>query len=234
MGAALAPLCLSRMASAQAASVSAGHVIRPPASPMIYTRTLVRELGGGAALTVTRGFAVRFAPHDGGFRIDGRQVSVAVDAPERIAALAKMEEERVEDGLFPLDLDLAGLIVDGTLCSNLEMFDRAVEMASRQIADQRLPRAEAEALQQFVTAIHKASATLSSGLPRTLFAPIPGTTTDRREVALPDGGEGAVETVFEASVDETTGLMREARREVVTMLGDSSRKAVERWSLSPA
>ena len=125
-------------------------------------------------------------------------------------------------------------MIDGTLCSNLEMFDRAAEMVSRQIADQRLPQAEAEALQQFVTAIHKASATLTSGLPRTLFAPTAGITTDRREVALPDGGEGAVETVFEASVDETTGLMREARREVVTMLGDSSRRAVESWSLSPA
>ena len=140
----------------------------------------------------------------------------------------------MEDDLFPLDLDRAGLIVDGTLCSNLEMFDRAAEMVSRQIADQRLPRAEAEALQQFVTAIHKASATLRSGLPRTLFAPIPGTTTDRREVALPDGGEGTLETVFEVSVDGTTGLMREARREVVTMLGNSSRKAVESWTLALA
>ena len=83
-----------------------------------------------------------------------------------------------------------------------------------------------------MTAIDKASASLSSGLPHTLFAQIPGTTTDRREVALPGGGEGTLETVFEVSVDGTTGLMREARREVVTMLGNSSRKAVESWTLA--
>ena len=53
----------------------------PPAGEMRYTRRLERGLADGASLVVSRSFAVRFVPETDGFRVDGSQVAVAVDAP---------------------------------------------------------------------------------------------------------------------------------------------------------
>ena len=68
----------------------------PPAEPMLYTRRLERQLPGGAAFTVSRSFEVRFLRNGEGYRVEGRQVDVEVEAPEVLAAFARIEREREE------------------------------------------------------------------------------------------------------------------------------------------
>ena len=234
MGAALAPVFLPRRAAASDGTGISAPAIRPPDTRMLYTRTLHRELVGDAGLTVSRGFAVRFDATDAGFRIEGHQVQVDVDAPEHIADLAQLEAQRVEDGIFPLDLDRTGRIVDGARCSNLAIFDEAVRIASERIGKQHLAIDERVQIEQFVTAVHRASAHLTSNLPVSLFAPPTGVTTERRDIDMPGGEEGEVQSVFEAETDPGTGLMKTARREILTVLAGKSRKTVETWSLVPA
>src|SRR5690606_40612679 len=71
-GIALAALPASRAAAA------AGF--DPPLAPMLYTRQLERELPDGARFAVGRRLAIRFVREAEGFRVEGEQVGVEVDA----------------------------------------------------------------------------------------------------------------------------------------------------------
>ena len=114
----------------------------PPSTPMLYTRRLERSLVGGASLTVTRRFAVRFVLEADGFRVDGEQVDVTVEAPPQLATLAELERERVETGLFPLRLDPAGTIVGQSPTGVSAQLDAAVREVTAQI--ERGPHTPAE------------------------------------------------------------------------------------------
>src|SRR3990170_5977639 len=78
-------------------SVAAAHPARPatgfapPDGPMLYTRRLERALAGGARLVVSRSFAVRFRHAAEGFKVEGEQVGVEVEAPESLAGFARIE-----------------------------------------------------------------------------------------------------------------------------------------------
>ena len=71
----------------------------PPAEAMRYTRRLERALADGASLVVSRSFAVRFEREGEGFRVDGEQLAVVVEAPAQIESLARLERERIETGV---------------------------------------------------------------------------------------------------------------------------------------
>jgi len=205
----------------------------PPSTPMLYTRRLERGLTGGASFTVSRSFAVRFVREADGFRVDGEQVGVAVDAPPQLEALARLERERVEGALFPLQLDPAGAIRGLSRPADSAQLDEAVREVAAQIERWPHAPAEREGLHAFVEAVHRSGGELLTELPRDLFAPDDGPREERREIVLPDGAAGQVRMTFSAERDPETGLMREARREVVTEVAGDLRRTVESWTLGP-
>lgn len=225
-------ITLPLMPIVSAAARTAGR-FAPPAGPMLYTRRLDRELAGGARFTVSRSFAVRFVPEANGFRVDGEQVSVAVDAPEPLAALARLERERVETALFPLQLDSGGAISGSSRFTQGEQLDEAVREVTARIEQAAHTAAERQAMRAFVDAVHRSAGELVTELPRDLFAPGDVPREESRAIMLPGGETGQVRMTFAAARDPATGLMREARREVVTEVAGDIRRTVESWSLAP-
>jgi hypothetical protein len=228
MAAALAPAFASR-----AAAVATGGTIAPPAEPMTFTRRLERALPGGNKLVVARGFAIRFAAAAAGWTLTGEQVGVTVDAPARIAALAALERQRIETGLFPIALDRAGMIVGGPVARPVEELEQAVAIVRRQIEAAGFAADERKEFETFVSAVHDTGARMTSEFPGDLFAPREGAVHAERELALPGGGAGTIEVSFTATTDPATGLMREARREIVTTIADDRRLTREDWTLAP-
>ena len=223
LGAALLPLAAAR--PVLASSASSVEPIAPPTGPMIYRRTLERQLPGGAALVVSRDFAVQFEPWEHGFRISGQQVAARVDAPENIANLAALEQQRIEDGIFPLLLDRTGLILHGADMAPAEELTQALAEVRRQLGT------EGEEASTLVEALHMTGARLSAHLPQDLFSPDPIERDAREEITLPWGDSGVVVTRFAATRDPATRLMRVARRDVITQIGSDERRSGEWWEL---
>jgi hypothetical protein len=206
----------------------------PPATPMLYTRRLERVLGDGASFIVVRSFAVRFVTQDsGGFRIEGRQVSADVAAPEALEKFAQMERERVETAVFPVTLDAAGRIVGHAEGQGSAQLDAAVREALDRIDRAAFEAGERAAAVRFVEALHQSAGRVLTEPPADLFAPEGVPREEAHEVALPGGGKGAVRVRFAAELDAKTGLMRQATREVVTELGADRRRTLETWRLAP-
>jgi hypothetical protein len=192
---------------------------------MVYRRTLERSLPGGAMFRVSRDFSVRFEEAGAGFVLTGEQVSARVDAPANLADLAALERQRVEVGIFPLLLDGFGQIIDGQEPAQSGEVARAVSDIRQRFGNEG---AEASAL---IAAVHQAGTRLTAELPHDLFAPHESPREAREEITLPWGDRGEVLTVFEAERDPLTRLMRSARREVVTRLGNDERRSSEFWEL---
>jgi hypothetical protein len=93
--------------------------------------------------------------------------------------------------------------------------------------------AERAELVRFVNAFHQSAGKLTTQLPRDLFAPAETARSEHRAVALPDGDAGDVTVTFSAARDPATGVMRQARREVVTELAGERRRTLETWRLDP-
>lgn len=204
----------------------------PPHGPMRYTRRLERGLADGKSLVVSRAFEIRFVHQPSGFRVEGKQMEVEVDAPEALAAFARIEREREEQGLFPIMLDADGLIA-GTAAPMSAQLDEAVREAVARIDSRQHDPAERATLLQFIGAVHQSAGRLVTELPRDLFAPPASPRTESREIALPGGGAGEVTVTFAAAADPATGLMRQAVRAVLTQLEGDERRTVENWSLAP-
>jgi hypothetical protein len=231
VAAALAPALATR---GWAIAPAAGKGIHPPLSPLVFSRRLERGLAGGAKLVVARSFAVRFAAAAEGWTLAGEQVDVAVEAPERIAALAAIERGRKETGLFPLTLDRSGLIVAGPPTERPKEVDRAIAIVRGELAKRDVDADESRAYEAFIRLVHEAGAKMSSAPPDDLFAPRDTQSHVERELALPGGGAGTIEVDFAATVDPASGVMRSARRDIVTRIGDDRRLTREDWSLGPA
>ena len=176
---------------------------------------------------------VRFAHAADGFRVEGHQVGVEVEAPEELAAFARIEREREERGLFPLLLDAHGRIADGAGTPVATRLDEAVREILAQLAARPHTAAERAELVGFVNAFHQSAGRLVTELPRDLFAPAAAPRSESREVALPGGDSGEVTVTFSAARDPATGLMRQALREVVTRLHGDRRRTLESWRLAP-
>jgi hypothetical protein len=204
----------------------------PPPATMRYTRRLERELTGGARFIVDRSFAVRFVPESGGFRVEGEQLDAAVEAPAQLEAFARLERERVETGVFPLELDGAGAILRLSHATDSEALDQAVREAGAEIDRWQLTPAERDRMRAFVEAVHRSAGALVTEPPRDLFAPVDCPREESRAVALPGGETGQVRIRFTATRDPATGLMRVARREVVTEVAGDLRRTIESWTLA--
>lgn len=230
-GCALVPVLMTRSVAHEVS----GALFEPPLEPLIYTRRLVRELRGGYRLAVTRSFSVRFAPLPaGGYQVGGKQVTVEVAAPERMAPFAELERGRVETGVFPLQLDVRGLIEHGPGVASSHLLDRAVAEARRMIGERAIPAPERGEAEAFVQLVHQAGAGLAAYLPEDLFAPATHIRTERRAIDLPGSGGGEIEVLFTADADPQSGLMSRARRDIVTTIGGDRRTTQEEWTLALA
>ena len=224
-------LVLPAAGAVRAQATSAAH-FAPPAGPMRYTRRLERELGRGASLVVSRSFAVRFVPEPNGFRVEGEQIDVDVEAPEVLAEFVRLERERRELGLFPLRLDAAGGIADGPARPLAANLDAAMREAVALLAARPLDSAQQAEAARFLNALNQSANRILTALPPDLFAPPDAPRSERREIALPGGDYGEVAVTFTAQRDPVTGVMREAWREVTTALQGQRRRTLESWTLT--
>lgn len=230
VGAALLPILASRSAKALEPVSSR---FSPPTSDMLYRRSIRRILLGGAAIEVTRTFALRFEPSGTGFRVGEHQTSVDIQAPPSLENYLSLEGDRVESGIFPLVLDSAGQIIGGESAMLSREVEQAISAINRQLQTLTGPNQGADELTMMIESLHQAGTAITSQLPRDLFAPVEAFRREERKIALPWGDAGAVSTAFTAECDPETGLMREAQREVVTRLSGQERRMQEFWSLAP-
>lgn len=201
-----------------------------PSERLILTRTLRRPLPGGKAVVTQRRYAVRFVPEGKGFRVDGSLIESTVDVPPNLAAIAEIERKRANPDLFPIHLDSAGWIVPtppSPPTASPALRD-AARLASQQLA--QLPAAQRGAGQAFIDAL-VARGGAPSEWPRDLFHPAPGTHSETRTVALPDG-EGTVTVTTKAQVSTTSGLLESFARVIVSEFAGSRRETSEEWSLA--
>lgn len=225
--AALAPACVI-----PARASTTDQLIAPPPGQMRYCRTVVRDIADGSHFTVCRQFLVDFRQFAGGFMMHGTQESVSADAPAALAQYAAMEEARDESGLFPIALDPYGQILSADVATNArDDVQHAVDHALAEISRQPIAPEDRAALAAYVSALQLASQRVTAHLPVDLFAPSPAPRRQERRIALPGGGEGLVASSFGGVRDRETGLMRNAEREVVTMVADSSKRSREEWTL---
>ena len=228
----LLPL-LSAPGVLRAQDLAQDKAFAPPRGPMLYTRRIERSLPGGHRFSVSRSFAIRFREEARGYRVEGEQVAVEVDAPESLESFAAMERQRREGSLFPLLLDRQGMIAAEAEAEEAPRLDQAVQEALQRIAQLPVPQADEADLTSFVRAVHANAAQLLTALPRDLFAPADQGSSESRTLALPGGSEGVVTVAFDADAEPITGLMRSARREIVTEFAGSLRRTMESWTLVP-
>ncbi|MWV26385.1 hypothetical protein [Aurantiacibacter rhizosphaerae] len=210
-----------------------GRLIAPPPVPMRYTRSVARELVDGAFFSVTREFRVYFTGFAGGFMLHGQQTGASVDAPAKLAEFAALEEGRDESGMFPIALDPFGQIVSAAIANSPEnALRQAVAMALDRLSAQPIGTDERAEFSRFFSAMQQAGQNVTAYLPTDLFAPVTRSRRDAQDIAFPDGLLGTVETVFECDWDSGTGLMQQARRDVLTHVDSTRRATFESWSLT--
>jgi len=198
---------------------------------MLFVRRLTRELPGGYAIVVERGFTVRFAALADGFRIEGEQVSSSVEAPPNLSAYAGIEQKRIESGIFPIELDANGLIrsVPGPVAP--AGIAQGVELALEHIKTLPLADGDKDEARTFLLGLEQAAGRISSAPPPDLFTPPVKAEQATREVVLPGGLSGSIASSFSGTVTPATGLLEQAERVVTTATAGSVRRTLEHWSL---
>jgi len=226
------------MASALMPALSLGGVLRaavprgftPPTQPMRLSRMLNRELGDGAAISVTRRWIVQFETVGRGYRLSGEQDTVEVSAPPSLASFARLEESRIEQSLFPLMFDSDGQITGSTAAGNvLEQLDEAI----RQAADRIGQRDSNSASSQFLASLRRSAEKIIQRVPRDLFFPTRLDWETRRDIAIPGGDKGEIIVRFLAELADGGGIVRRAARTITTVIGESQRSSREEWTLLP-
>lgn len=224
---------LAAAAGAQEAAAAAAK-FTPPIGPMRFTRRLVRGLAGGNSIVVGRDFAVRFEPAAGGaFVVTGAQIAVEVSMPPGLERMAELERARVEAAMFPIQLDRLGQIIGAPPPDLPGQLDAAVAEALRILDRHRLSLAERAEAAAFVDAVHRSASSVAAQLPQDLFAPVEPRREEHRSIELPGAEVGSLDIVYTAVADPRTGVMQQARREIVTTIAGDSRLTAEDWTLGP-
>ncbi|MEO0462548.1 MAG: hypothetical protein AAF127_05420 [Pseudomonadota bacterium] len=212
-------------------ALAAQHVAIPPA-PMRLRRKLVRSLAKGRTLSVARAWKVTFAAQGSGIAITGEQLSANVEAPEALAALARIEQERSTASMFPILLDANGTIMAiGSSTSEATLAD-AVREAEEIIAARNLDEATQAEQRRFINDVTNSGAMILDRMPGDLFYPSVKPVRQIREVVLPDGAKGEFELNWTAARQEAQPWLARARREVITRIGDSEQRSSEEWQLA--
>ena len=229
-GGSAAMLVLAALGSGAPAIAASPDGFAPPASRLLLTRTLSRALAGGKAVTTRRSYDVRILRDGDGYRVEGRLIEATVDAPPSLAALAAIERQRTDEGLFPIMLDARGMIVGGGAGQSGESLEHAAAIAAQRIGIAGLPAPEIRAAQSFIAQLQASSP--RSQWPADVFHPQPGRRREQRAVTLPGGGEGNITIEIAGNGPGTSGQIAALERIVTTQLGGDRRMTREHWQLS--
>lgn len=212
----------------------AAPVFAPPTdSPLILSRKVVRELRDGAEIVATRRYRVTFRRMGDGWDVDGALIASEIDAPSALAALAALERDRPDDGLFPIHLDRVGRIVPDQPAQGL---GRQAVAGALGAARHRSDVGDTNAAGGFIAQLGAIAASPSGGLapwPEALFLPHGLNGTSEQAFKLPDGSDGSVRVVLESEAAPASATMGRARRTVVTLADGTRRVAREEWTLGP-
>ncbi|MEM7701368.1 MAG: hypothetical protein AAF251_05475 [Pseudomonadota bacterium] len=203
-----------------------------PEAPATLTRRLSRGLRDGNAIVVTRAWKVTFEEQARGIAIAGEQIAVSVEAPSPLEPLARIEEQRSTQGMFPILLGPDGTIMAAGQNTSRSSFDAAVETAQSLLQRSGFGEDSVEQQGAYMARLQKAGSSLLDQLPGDLFYPSTQPFRDTQAVALPDGTQGAFEVTWMASVKDGTRLLETARREVITRIGETERRSSEEWALA--
>lgn len=204
-------------------------VFSPPLAPLLLTRTLHRPLPGGKAITTRRSYAVRIVRVGTGFRVEGELIDASVDAPPQLAALAEIERNRKDTGLFPILLDGQGQIVGGGTLVSDGSLDRAAAIAAQQIGTSGIAAVDMLQAQSFVRQI--AARAPRTQWPADVFHPTPGRRAEDRVIAMPGGVEGHVTIEIAGEGATRNGQIALLERTVTTDLSGDTRVTTEQWQL---
>jgi hypothetical protein len=229
-GAALALMLAALEGPARAATQP--ELFVPPAGPLQLTRTLRRPLPDGKAIISTRRYTIRIVREGDGYRVDGELAEALIDAPPSLGALAEIERNRPDTGMFPITLDARGMIVGEDPVHSNESFDHAAAAAASQIGKSGMVAIDMLQAQAFVQQLRTRAA--RSHWPADVFNPAPGRTSEQRTIPLPDGREGHALVEIAASGRGVGGQIAEIERKVTTDLGGDKRLTDELWQLSRA
>lgn len=202
----------------------------PPDGPVTLTRTMRRALPDGKEVVATRRYELRIARDGQGYRVDGHLLSVEVQAPPSLDALAAIERRRSDAGLFPFRLDAQGLIVAPAAPGDRASLEAANTLAHQAIANGPLPPAQRREADAFVDQIvARGAAGAGAQWPADLFRPALGRRTTATAVSLPGGQVGTVTTTIE--VTRESGGER-IERTVITETGGNRRTTREIYMLA--
>ena len=213
-------------------AASAVTPFAPGTTPFRLVRRVERELRDGARLVVERAWSIRFLPQGQGYRLEGKQADVSVDAPAALAFLADMERGRVEEDMFPLQIGANGEIMGQGSASSDATLAHAIEAVREKLARQFVQPDDRVAAERFLTQLQRAGEQALAGWPAILFAPGSLDRSEERAVPLPGGRTGAVTIRTLATSDPVTGLMQRFERRVETRLDTSARSGLERFTLA--
>ena len=205
--------------------------VQIPAGACLLTRRLVRGLRDNRSITVTRSWRIEFSRQSRGIAISGEQVSVSVSAPERLKAIAKIEEERSTQSLFPILLAPDGTITAAGQNTAEASVDAAIELAQKLLVAAISEASEPSQHAAYLSRLQEAGSSVLDEMPGDLFYPSTEPFREVRRIVLPDGSSGSFEMRWQASAQSGSGLLKTARREVITRIGESARQSSEEWSL---
>ncbi|MCB2079103.1 MAG: hypothetical protein R3E09_01525 [Novosphingobium sp.] len=213
----------------QTAAQPAG-LFQPPQSPMLLTRTLRRPLPDGKQVLTRRSYEVHIVPESNGFRIDGKLVDVVVEAPRKLQALADIERNRPDKGMFPMRLDANGMLLPGGDPQSGEAVKKAIALVSQELGAMKLAAFDMLQAQAFVSQFRQRQGL--SQWPADLFRPVPGQHRETRTIPLPNGARGHVAVDTDATTQGPAGLLSSFTRTVTTDLEGDARVTYESWTLT--
>ena len=211
-----------------------GAVFAPPGAPMVLTRELRKTLVDGQSFVSRRRYAIRFVPSLDGWQVEGTLLASEVEAPADVpAALVELERTRSDEGLFPLRLDRAGLIVAQQGSHDPQSSARALAAAQSYLATSPLSSADRSAAGALTARLQAQTRAAGGNWPADLFRPVPGERSEVRRIPLGGGADGKV-TVTMAAAGSPAGVLERLERRVVTETAGSRRLSVETWTLARA
>ncbi len=211
--------------------LGANGVLHPP-GPMLLSRIIERELSDGEVLSIRRTWQVGFSSQGRGIAVTGKQLDASVDAPAKLGALARLEQQRDTHTMWPILLSEDGVILAAGEYASEEDVNSAVQVAKAMIA-QRARSGQTKARDMnYISELQRASSSLLDQLPPDLFFPQIGDQSFVKPVALPEGIEGEFSLHYSAETAEGAQWMANARRKIVTRIGDTSRASSDTWKMA--
>lgn len=207
--------------------------IEIPEAPMILQRRIERALFDGASIIVTRSWEIAFARSGRGITVTGRQIEAQVEAPEKLAKLAQLEEERDTSDMFPILLSPYGRIVGAGSAESDGELARAVEIASGLIERSDARGQDKSAVLHYLSALQAAGGSVVDALPADLFYPSVGEQGGLRKVDLPNGEQGEIELIRTAQLAPGKAWLGQSIRKIVTRVAGTSQESREIWNMQP-